>query len=337
MVQIGDYKKTIDGVLKEVPTRTRDILSRRFGIKRKGKRETLENIGKDYEITRERVRQIEEKGIETIQNSPKFSKLKGSFLKIKHFIDENGSLKKEDILESSLAPQPEIRPYLLFLLKVGKDFSYNYESPSFYSLWKTKKEALELAKKVNDAFIDLMKKEKNVLKQEELIQIGEKEISKVLKVTLKEKYLLSYIEVSKEIEENLFGEYGLSSWPEINPRGVREKAYLILKKEKRPIHFQELAQIIEEKIKAPIEVNTLHNELIKNENFVLIGRGIYALREWGYKPGTVREIIREILKEKGQLSREEILKEVKKQRLVKDSTILLNLQYFKKEGEKYTL
>lgn len=338
MFEIVDYKRAVDGVLKDVPEKTRDILSRRFGIKREGQKETLESIGKDYDITRERIRQIEKKGIETLKNSPKFSKLKEPVLKIKYFIDENGGLKREDLLESSLTPRPKYRPYLLFLLKLGEGFSYKYNLPIFHPFWETKIEAEILAKKVDDFFIKLMEKERKLFKREEILEIGKKEIQKNLDMRLKDSYILSYIEVSRMIEASPFGEYGLASWPEISLRGVRDKAYLILKKEGRPLHFRELARLIEGVLETPIQINTLHNELIKDENFVLVGRGIYALQEWGYKEGTVREVIREILKERGELSKEEILNRVREQRMVKESTIVLNLQYFQKTKEgKYTL
>lgn len=338
MFEIAGYKKTIDGILKDVPEKTRDILSRRFGIGKEGQKETLESIGKNYSITRERVRQIEKRGIETLKNSPKFSKLKEPVFKIKYFIDENGGLKREDLLESTFTPKLKYRPYLLFLLKLGEEFSYKYNLPIFHPFWETKKEAERLAKKVDDFFIKLMKKEGRLLKKEEILEIGKKEVQRDLDVELKDGYILSYIEVSKMIEESPFGEYGLIFWPEISLRGVKDKAYLILKKEGRPLHFKELATLIEERLETPIQINTLHNELIKNENFVLVGRGLYALKKWGYKKGTVREVIKEILKENGELLKEEILNKVKEQRIVKESTILLNLQYFQKTKDgKYTL
>jgi DNA-directed RNA polymerase delta subunit len=71
----------------------------------------------------------------------------------------------------------------------------------------------------------------------------------------------------------------------------------------------------------------VHNELIRDERFILIGRGIYALREWGYNKGVVEEVIEEVLITAGKpLHKDEIIKEVLKRRVVKETTILLNLQ-----------
>jgi len=337
---IVECKKIVDEALNEVPERTKEVLCRRFGIGNLslGKRETLERIGQDYGITRERVRQIEAKGLKLIRESALFSKLERLLFGLKEFIDENGGLKKEDILETILAPEERYRPYLFFLLKIGEPFFYHPDSQIFYSFWRTKEEAPLLAQKVVDAFVDFFEKERRLLQKEEILEVGKTIVLKEIGKKLPETYIISYIEVTKKIEENPLGEYGLAFWPEVSPKGVREKAYFVLKKEGRPMHFRELARAIENYLQRPVQPNTLHNELIKNKEFVLVGRGTYALAEWGYKPGTVRDVIEAILKEKKALSKEEIIEEVKKQRLVKESTILLNLQHFnRREDGKYTL
>ena len=60
---------------------------------------------------------------------------------------------------------------------------------------------------------------------------------------------------------------------------------------------------------------------------VLIGRGIYALKEWGFVPGTVLDVIVNVLNTNGEaMSTEEITKEVLKTRNVKQTTIYMNLQ-----------
>ena len=73
-------------------------------------------------------------------------------------------------------------------------------------------------------------------------------------------------------------------------------------------------------------VATTHNELIKDARFVLVGRGLYALTEWGYTAGVVKDVLREILAKEGPLTREEIIDKVRKERYVKDNTIVVNLQ-----------
>jgi len=140
------------------------------------------------------------------------------------------------------------------------------------------------------------------------------------------------LEISKKIQKNSEGFFGLKEWPEINPKGVKDKAFLVFKKEQKPLHFAQVAQLIDSALP-----QTVHNELIKDPRFILVGRGIYALREWGYEPGMVKDVILNILKQaKNPLSKEEILQKTLKQRLVKQNTVFLNLsnrKYFLRTGD----
>ncbi len=151
----------------------------------------------------------------------------------------------------------------------------------------------------------------------------------------------SYFEVSKKIQENKDGEIGLADWPEIKPRGVKDKAYLVFRKHGKPLHFTKVAGLIDE-----LEYNqpnkktypqTVHNELIKDNRFVLVGRGTYALSEWGYVPGTIKDIIVKVLSDKNSaLNKDEIVKEVLSQRMVAKNTVLMNLNnrnYFIRDNE----
>ena len=115
------------------------------------------------------------------------------------------------------------------------------------------------------------------------------------------------------------------SAPAIRTKGIRDYAYLVIKRQGAPMHFRDVADAITSLFAKKAHVATTHNELMKDERFVLVGRGLYALSEWGYKPGVVRDVIREVLKKHGPLSRERVLEEVKKVRYVKDNTILVNL------------
>src|SRR6185295_3243721 len=123
--------------------------------------------------------------------------------------------------------------------------------------------------------------------------------------------------------------WGLIKWPMVNPKNIRDKIYVILYEHKKPMHFSEIAKAIKgsDFKRKDVTTQAIHNELIKDKRFVLIGRGIYALREWGYKQGTVADVIAEVLKkEGGPLHRDEIVRRVLKSRQVKETTILLNLQ-----------
>ncbi|MDP6703964.1 MAG: HTH domain-containing protein, partial [archaeon] len=116
------------------------------------------------------------------------------------------------------------------------------------------------------------------------------------------------------------------------PKGIKDKAYVVLKNTGKPLHFTQVAALIAElqevlaKTQKQVLPQTVHNELIKDPRFVLVGRGMYALREWGYQAGTVKDVLKAVLKKHGPLTKQELMKAAKKEREVKDSTILLNLQ-----------
>ena len=163
----------------------------------------------------------------------------------------------------------------------------------------------------------MVEREKKIIKSKKMIAEEEREI------------LFSYLEPSKLIERNYFGQWGLKSWPEIKPRSIKDKIYLALKKEERPLHFVEIAEVINEicQDKKLAKPQTVHNELIKDERCVLIGRGIYALKEWGYQEGIVKEVIAEVLKKRNRvMNKDEIIREVLKKRMIKKNTVLVNLK-----------
>lgn len=319
-----NYQKICQELLKDLSERQKEMISRRFGLSPKTlKRETLESIGRSFGITRERVRQIEKDGISKIK--PKLKRYQKIFQYFTQQLKASGDLRKEEILLSLLGGE-NYQPQVFFLLTLGDSFKRYSETENFYSLWTINPHSLILTQKVIDFFCNKLREINQPLSLEELFRSA--------KFSLTFQALQSYLEISKIIQKGPQGVYGLKDWPEINPRGVKDKAYLVFKKEKKPLHFREVANLIGQSALP----QTVHNELIKDSRFVLVGRGIYALKEWGYSEGQVKDIIFKVLKEaKRPLSKEEIIAEVLKQRLVKENTILLNLsnkKYFLRDSKK---
>ena len=234
----------------------------------------------------------------------------------------------------------EFQNHAFFLLTLGEQFERFPENREFYSFWTVNPDSLNFAKQVIDSLSDRFTRINQPLTLEEI----SKQINSGLEKPLTPQALQSFLEVSKKVRTGIDGQFGLRDWPEINPRGVRDRAYLIFKQEKRPLHFAEVTELINsskfKKIAEPKAlVQTVHNELIKDPRFVLVGRGLYALEGWGYVSGTVEDIISMILeKEKGPLAKKEIVEKVLKQRLVKVNTILINLNKFPRTADgKYML
>ena len=142
-----------------------------------------------------------------------------------------------------------------------------------------------------------------------------------------------WLSMSKSVAKNPLGEWGKATSPNIRTRGVKDYAFLVMRRHGSPMHFKEVADAITKTFGKKTHYATCHNELIKDSRFVLVGRGMYALAEWGYKAGIAREVIQDILKREGPLSKEDVVTKVMKERYFKKNTILVNLvnpKFFKK-------
>ncbi len=313
-----DYKKITFNLLKEFSSRQKEIVVRRFGLLGNKKCETLDSIGKSHNITRERVRQIEKEALSCLESKVS----KKIFSHIEEVLFSFGGAKREDLFVSYLG-KGKFDNEIFFFLVLNKNLKKVLEKENTYSLWALKKKSLgEVEKTIKETFEFLKKKEKPLFIEEIYNEMNPKNMTLPV--------FLSHIEISKKIQKSYEGKFGLSSWVEINPKGVKDRAYLVLKNTGKPLHFNEIASLIKSSafFSSPgIHVATVHNELIKNSKFVLVGRGLYALREWGYEPGVVKDIISQVLlTSENPLTREEILKRVLEKRIVKKHTVFLNLQ-----------
>src|SRR3989338_7566782 len=340
--------KTVQVLVKDLTPRNRDILSRRFGLKT-GRKETLESIGKSYGITRERVRQIEESTLGQLAKTTQGNQELAKYINLaSDIIKRSGGVVKEKDLFNDFSGNAEdnvINASLAFVLRLNNDLARAAESDDFHAFWALNKEHAESFQGTVASLVRLMKKQKSVLLEKDFYNFVQKgEVPGIAGQPLNERQVGLCLNVSKNLDKNIFNEIGLATWPDIKPGGVKDKAYLVLKKEKSPKHFSEIAKLINTAgfNGRKANVQTVHNELIKDGRFVLIGRGIYALSEWGYRPGTVRDVLVDILKRSSKpLQKSAILTKVMDSRLVKEKTILLNLQdskVFKKGGDgTYTL
>ena len=286
-----NYSQLYQRLTKGLSPKTKDIFGRRFGVKT-AKQETLESIGKSMGITRERVRQIEEAGFNFVKKQNK-DILDKTFRDFVSYFEGKGGFKKEDVAIKEIGGE-NAKPYVLFLLTLGEQFSRVCEKKDFYSFWSTIQNPEAKIRETLGALIRDVRTQGSPLSKRDFFA------NFTLKSKLNKEALLSYFEVSKKIQENKEGKIGLIDWPEIKPRGVRDKAFLVFKKHQKPLHFTKVAEMIDKfEYNLPNKKTypqTVHNELIKDSRFVLVGRGTYALQEWGYSPGTIKDVIIKILK-----------------------------------------
>lgn len=285
-------------------------------------------IGAKYGITRERVRQIEAAALKTLKARAAIM-AKDFVSGVKDCLAETGGVMRNDLLVQKF-PYPNAASKIFFILSVyGEPYFYRSDI-EWHNFWYADSAVKEKA-------FDFIKN------LEERLGSHAEQGQAIYSDFQKDKAAASYISLSKKIGHNIYGDFGLRSRPEINPRTIRDKSYLVLKKHREPLHFRELAEKIA-KLKLnsrKVNAQTVHNELIKDARFVLVGRGIYGLGEYGFQPGTAREAIARLMKNNGPLYSHEVVSLVKKEKILKDNTILLNLQnkrYFRRMPDgKYSL
>lgn len=321
----------MDEMFRVLTTKEKEVIVKRFSLDNKPKL-TLEKIGQKFSVTRERIRQIEKIALGKLKRTVQNTKL--------NVINEIASDVLENkhggvLLESKLVSEILNRIYstedidaniIKLALNINPDIVKAEKTNIWKPFWRLKDIDLREIQSVIEAGISFLNKKEEVMETENLAtaiaEIMEEKGKKMSK-----EMIASSLEIDRRIKRVKEG-FGLMTWRHINPRSIRDKAFIILKKADQPLHFVEIANRISEAgfDKKIVTTQAVHNELIRYEQFVLVGRGLYALREWGYRKGTVADVIEGLLKKKSPMTKQEIIAGVLKQRHVKKGTISLNLQ-----------
>lgn len=317
--------EVVKRLLKSLPKRSREVIEMRYGVGKSAERQTLEGIGKKYGITRERVRQIEDHAINLIRESDGHKKEKNAFGELQEVMDNLGSVVAENELLDYTAKDDKNKNAVHLMLVVGDEFTKEKEDDNFKHRWYVDS---DISEKVKESLRQLYKNldDDQIIPESELITQFLNNISDISDKYRDDEIIKRWLSLSKKMDKNPLGEWGKSDSHGIHIRGVRDYAYLVLRKKGTPTHFRDIAKVIYEFFNKRVHVATCHNELIRDPRFVLVGRGMYALSEWGYSTGVVKDVIERILKDKGPMTKQEIIDSVRKERIVKDSTILVNLQ-----------
>ena len=322
-------------LLSVLPLRAKDILTARFGLEKNTEKMTLESIGKKYGITRERVRQIENYSLKTIRKSDEYQKESKTFEDLKDIVKSVGGLVKETDFLNHVSKDKSVQNNINFMLVLSDHFKKEKEDDEFHHRWHVDS---ALSEKIHGALRKLYSSlsDEEIIPESEMVKAFLGHVADISQEYKDDEVVSRWLAISKKIGKNPLGEWGKAQSSNIKAKGVRDYAYLIIRKHGSPIHFREVARLIEEIFKKKAHVATTHNELIKDDRFVLVGRGLYALKEWGYSEGVVKDVIKNIIEKEGPMTREEIIEKVLKERYVKENTILVNLQnpkFFKKDGE----
>lgn len=328
--QTLDLSSILEEIFMVLTNKEKDVITQRFSLDNKPKR-TLESIGQQFSVTRERIRQIEKIALSKLRRTVQTTSLQNVNDIADTIIDENGGVLLETQLVSAvlnrIGSENDVDGHIIKLaLNINQNLIREDKTSVYHPFWHVKSLELDIISKIVDAGTKILKKKSDVMADTKLIVQVRQTLTEVLEGH-PDAIILSTMEVDKRVKRVEDG-FGLMIWRHINPKSIRDKAYIVLKREGAPLHFVEIAnKIIEAGFdKKVVTVQAVHNELIRYDQFVLVGRGLYALKEFGYTKGTVADIIEDLLRKKSPLTKQEIIEGVLKQRHVKKGTISLNLQ-----------
>jgi hypothetical protein len=324
-----DLTQILEELFMVLSQKEREVVARRFALTGKN-RQTLEKIGQHFDVTRERIRQIESIALQKLCRTIDNSKLKDVNELAKQVLDKSGGICLEKTLISKVLnlihSVNKIDGNIIRLSLAIDEEVEHQKTANLKPFWHSNKLSLTDINTIVNKSESVLNRQKDIIDEERLVNMVRATLANSGK-NYKAEAISSTFEVDPVLKKAEEG-WGLMTWRHINPRSLRDKSLIIMRETQKPTHFVEIANKISEYgfDKKVVTVQAVHNELIRDDKFVLIGRGLYALREWGYAEGTVSDIIEDLLASKSPLSKEEIIRGVLKQRQVKKGTISLNLQ-----------
>lgn len=311
-----NLNKIITQILVSLTPRQRDIIQLRYGL-RGGEPRTLAAIGNRYGVTRERIRQIETHALRAVQTQFEQSEYTAVRAAIKNYLEQMNGVRACALFALDWKENHNV---VRCVLETNGGAQFHPEDKNRYAFWSLSPEHVKRATAFINELVSTLK-----VQSERSIHLPHDPVAQ------------NYIAISKKFAVNPHGQFGLAEWRDINPKVSRDWAFMVLKKFHEPLHFLELTKEIN-KLRPNKKVNaqTIHNELIKDKRFILVGRGIYGLEEFNILPGTAREVLTHLLKKHGPLPAKDIVKIALTHRPFKEKTLLINLQnknWFKRLDE----
>jgi hypothetical protein len=334
-----DLQELLNNLFLVLTEKEVTVIKKRFALQGQQK-QTLEHIGKHFNVTRERIRQIESIALGKLRRTVRTTQLHEVNELAKSILRAHGGLMREDDLISAVLKRIQGSTdldgaVLRLAYSIDNEIVAGTRGNTFAAFWRLDSLSMDDTTLIVNNIVKILKKRKSCMQSDELV-------SAIQALNLfqdrmpSRELIVSCLKIDERLREIAEG-WGLTEWRFVRPRSIRDKVEIILKKAGEPLHFMEIANRIRDAAfdHKNVTVQAVHNELIRYPEFVLVGRGLYALSEWGYEPGTVADVIERILKAKGPMSKKDIIAEVGRQRTVKVGTISLNLQkmpYFKRVG-----
>ena len=312
--------ETLEDLLLGLQDIDKDVVRRRFGLH--APKETLQEIGDDYGVTRERIRQIQNRAMDGI--TPKAKKhiiILSLSTKARQHLGKVG-VKREKTVTKDFARTHNIsekgESLLAFLILLSEKLHHHEETNEMHSFISASEKQTRLAKHVLKKILaKFASNPEKTYTGAEVLSFVEKEIHKHIGVKAKEDELYDFLRILKPIGRNPFGQFGLLDHNQITPSSLAHKILYLLENQGKPMHFNEIFQslkgmdeindeFLSNRWKKNYNRSSIQNHLIMNPEFVWIGRGTYALKKWGYKEGNVFDRMVELVKKNKSIQKEKL-------------------------------
>lgn len=339
---IMSLTKTINNILTSLSPREKDIIARRFGFN--GNEETLEDIAIDYNISRERIRQIQESALNKIlpliYKQKEVDQVLNNARKLLMPIGLRYESRFFYLVKNTLKFENQDLKVFKFLVVYSQKIIFHESDKMFNDFYAAGDKFYQLGKHLLQKIHNHFLQTKNIYSESEILDLALKELRKHFKINPDFNDLIDFLKILKPLGKNPFNFWGLREHNLITPRCLRDKIYLLFKLENKPLHFQEIYQKLDQLAQAEDDLihyfwhrkynlNSIKNELINHPDFVLVGRGVYGLREWRLVEGTAKDLILGFLKTRKKISKEELWQKISELRSIKKSTFNIYLKEIK--------
>lgn len=342
--------QALSEILRELPERERDIVKRRFGLGTE--KETLQEIGNDFDLTRERVRQLQDKSLERVL--PKVERHPFAQQLSAEAREHLGRtrIRRGQTLLRAFAEQHGLSPatqnIVQFFLISHKKLTHQPETNDLHSFWGDSASRAKLAQHILKKLLVLfLRNPKKLWQSEEMLSLVEKELKRHLGVRASADELRDFLRILKPVGQSPANEFGILSHPRVGPSSLADKVAFVLDQAQKPLHFSEIhsalskltgleGEFISRRWQKRYSTQSIQNLLIMGKDFVWTGMGTYALTGWGFRPGSILERMRDIVKRERQISRDKLEELLGKERRFSKITFeayLRNKTHFKLEGK----
>ena len=317
-------KEKVDKALQALSEQQREVIVLRFGLDGR-KKQVLQEIADEYSLTRERIRQIQKKGVELLKGDKCMEELSSAINQIDTALRACGGVADEDTICAvcEVSTKAE-RNYIHLLLVIGGDFYLSPETDTIQKYWYVEEKNKNAIDTVLSNIHREFEKNKNNLIDKKQMEKMYTTITNLHQGNIPD--FSTVMNLSRRLGTSPFGEWGMREHPEVSLSGLSGYIRSVLRDAGKPLHFREISERVS-KLREDgfCNVFSCHNELVRRKEFILVGRGLYALEDMGYRPGTIVDIITMGIKERGPMTKQEIVDFVKNERYVKTQSIILTL------------